>query len=87
MRYIIELNGEEPTVTIEEILDRELGRNCKCQYADFNGKYLDEFADKRCPKYEDYYDEETCILGEVMNYCYKKGFKDGYKAAIEGVEN
>lgn len=61
MKYYIELNGEEPTTAIEDVLDREFGRNCKCGYLDeFDGLtwHTDDF-----PTIEPNCGASECVLG------------------------
>lgn len=49
MKYVIYMNGEEPTTTIQEIIERECGRECEV-IATPDKKYEDtlDFIDTNC---------------------------------------
>lgn len=79
MKYIIELDGEESPIAIEEVLDREFGRNCKC-------KVFDGFEYKEIrQKVRESVDENSITRAVVNNMrdLYLKGLFDGVDKIIE----
>lgn len=78
MKYIIELNGEESPISIEEVLDMEFGRNCKCKVF-----AVDEHELRTRVKNSFSNEAMTNSIIKSMSNLYMDGYINGANSVIE----
>lgn len=80
MKYIIELNGEESPVAIEEVLDREFGRNCKCKVFQIDEEDLREIVRKSFNN-----EIQMNAIIRSMSNLYMDGYINGANSVIKNL--
>lgn len=81
MTLYLELSGEEFSSEIEEIIERETGRKCKCGYLEeINDKVWHYVSDGHFPKIEPNMPCSECVVGVDSEGGWKKIFfsRDGH---------